>query len=106
MMAHRLGCDLSAWIRAIAPDAGGMSRAVSATCRPGRPVPVLDIQGTADPLVPYAGGEVRGQRGDLLSAADTAARWAALDGCTGAPVDAALPDRAAGDGTTTSTRSW
>jgi poly(3-hydroxybutyrate) depolymerase len=30
--------------------------------------------------VPYQGGEVAGQRGTVLSAEDTVATWAALDG--------------------------
>lgn len=53
--SHRLGCDLSDKIAAIAPVAGvlGIPRA---TCNPRRPVPVLEFHGTADPIVPYNGG--------------------------------------------------
>jgi polyhydroxybutyrate depolymerase len=110
MMAHRLGCDLAGRITAIAPDAGGMSVATSLACHPSRPVPVLDIQGTADPLVPYGGGEVTvpgtgAQRGPLLSAPDTAAAWNRLDGCAGGPVSSRVPD-SADDGTTTSIQRW
>ncbi|HEX6869628.1 MAG TPA: PHB depolymerase family esterase [Micromonosporaceae bacterium] len=110
MMAHRLGCDLADRVVAIAPVAGGMPVAVSAGCRPVRPVAVLDIQGTADPLVPYQGGEVTvpgtgGQRGELLSATRTATRWARLNGCAGVATTGSVPDRAE-DGTRTTSQSW
>lgn len=52
-MVARLACDLSARLTGIASVAGsyGPLRA----CRPGRPVSVLEIHGTADRIVPYLG---------------------------------------------------
>jgi polyhydroxybutyrate depolymerase len=54
-MAHRLGCAASDIFAAIAPVAGVLG-IDPATCTPPRAVPVLDFHGTADPIVPYAGG--------------------------------------------------
>ena len=66
-------------------------------------MPVLLIAGTEDPLIPWDGGEVtgNGERGQVLSVADTVGRWVALDGCASTPTVTMVPDRAPNDGTTT-----
>jgi len=53
MMSYTLACELSDRITAIAPVAGDLP---AVPCRPARPISVLAINGTADPLVPYTGG--------------------------------------------------
>jgi polyhydroxybutyrate depolymerase len=60
-MAQRLGCDLADRIVAIAPVAGTLGAGVS--CQPDQPVSVLEMHGTSDPLVPYAGGTMTGRGG-------------------------------------------
>ena len=40
--------------------AGGMPQAMSDRCNPSRPVPVMVIHGTEDPIVPWKGGAVAG----------------------------------------------
>ncbi len=59
-----------------------------------RPIPVVMINGTADPMVPYRGGEVglRGGRGRVWSAEQTAGFFARRDGCGSRSV-VALPHR-------------
>jgi polyhydroxybutyrate depolymerase len=52
-MAARLGCELSDRLLAIAPVAGGYSKLPP--CRPVRPVSMLEIHDTDDPVVPYKG---------------------------------------------------
>jgi polyhydroxybutyrate depolymerase len=93
-MAQRLGCDLSDRIAGIAPVAATLPVTVAPACAPAHPMPVLEIQGTLDPLVPYGGGHVRG-RGlggrQALSAPDTAAHWAQVNGCPSPPHTATLP---------------
>ncbi len=79
-MSHRLACEASDIITAVAPVAGVLGIPQS-ECRPTRPVPVLQIHGTADPLVPYRGGLL----GD--SVPDTVAAWVRRDGCVGSPVE-------------------
>ncbi len=63
-----------------------------------RPVPVAVVHGTADPIVPYSGGEMKPwmQRmfracGATMSAPDTAAYFAARNGIADAPVTHDLP---------------
>jgi polyhydroxybutyrate depolymerase len=75
----RLGCELADRLAAIAPVAGGYGSL--GTCRPTRAVPVLEIHGTEDPIVPYRG---TGPDGDG-SVPGFLAQWVALDDCRGAP---------------------
>ena len=62
------------------------------TPRPARPVPVMIMNGTADPLMPYGGGTVAKDRGAVLSTDETARFFAAANGITGEPRRRALPD--------------
>jgi polyhydroxybutyrate depolymerase len=73
-LSHRLGCELSDRIAAIAPVAGVMG---VASCNPGRHVPVMHFHGTLDPLVPYYGGGSQG----FPSVAESTAGWIARNGC-------------------------
>jgi polyhydroxybutyrate depolymerase len=75
-MAHRLACELSDRIVAIAPVAGvlGMS-----PCQPSHPVSVLEFHGTADSTVPYGGGGFAQVPG-VEAVVDG---WASREGCKG-----------------------
>jgi polyhydroxybutyrate depolymerase len=77
--------------------AATLSTNLAATCAPSRPLPILYVLGENDPLVPYAGGAVNGDRGTVLSAADSLAKWAKFNDCAGAPARRALPDRVQDD---------
>jgi len=70
MMSHRLGCEAADLFAAIAPVSGQI--AVS-SCSPSRPVPVWEVQGTADMILPFNG---------LGSLDDTIAGWVQRNGCT------------------------
>ena len=63
MMTGRLTGELPHRIAAFAQVAGTISADAERWWRPGRPVPVLQIHGTADPLVPYGGGPIAPRRG-------------------------------------------
>lgn len=87
MMAYRLACDASDVFKAIAPVAGTDN---TRTCRPARPVSVLHLHARNDPMVPFAGGfssntRLRAATGEFTGVADTVAKWARLDACTGPP---------------------
>lgn len=73
--AARLGCVLSSRLAAIAPVAGGY-RSLD-PCQPDRPVSVLEIHGSADPVVPYDGKppDYKGSVPRFL------ANWASLNHC-------------------------
>jgi polyhydroxybutyrate depolymerase len=92
MFSYRLACDLPGVLAAIAPVAGAMPSAITEGCSNVKPVSVLAIQGTADPLLPYQGGTA-GSRGSVLSAGESIAFWARADGCGATPATAPGSDR-------------
>ncbi|OGW60075.1 MAG: hypothetical protein A2V83_11230 [Nitrospirae bacterium RBG_16_64_22] len=101
-MAHRLACEISGKIAAIAPVIAQMPAYFSPRCKPARPVSVLMMPGTKDPLVPWEGGTIRlGRRtfGRVLSAAETVAFWTRRNACPAPPETSWEPDRDPSDGT-------
>jgi polyhydroxybutyrate depolymerase len=83
LLAELLGCRLAGSLTLIVPIAGPLPVSVSPGCRPKLPISVLEMHGTADDAIPYAGGRFYGVGGGttVLSAPASAARWAKLDGC-------------------------
>jgi polyhydroxybutyrate depolymerase len=79
--SHRLGCERADRIAAIAPVAG----VLGVPCAPSRPVPVLHIHGTDDPLVPWGGGTplLPWDVGpvNFVSVSDSMNAWRTADGC-------------------------
>jgi polyhydroxybutyrate depolymerase len=98
MFSTLLACALPGRLAAIAPVAG-----INATevCAVGTPrVSVLAFHGTADPIVPYAGGAYFSGTpiGRVLGVSeakpvdDAAAAWAAFDGCGSPPARSFVAD--------------
>lgn len=107
--SNRLACDLSDRIAAVASVAATMPKPLVAECKPSRPISVLYIQGTEDPLVPINGGTVgfvHGRsRGENISLADSATFWRENDRMTSASEMKYLPDRF-NDGTHVRREIW
>jgi len=86
MMSYRLALEMSPAPVAIAAVSGLL--ALHSDCAaPSHPVSVLLVQGTADPLVPYAGGEVGfGHRksSSVIGAEATRDFWLKADALSGA----------------------
>ena len=85
MMTYRLGCELSGRVAAIAPVSGNMATAdgsADVPCDLAAPVSVLAIHGTADGMIPIAGGKT-----DILFSplVDVIARWRVWDSCSAQP---------------------
>jgi polyhydroxybutyrate depolymerase len=76
-MSARLACDAADVISAAAPVAGGYGSLPD--CHPVRPVPILEIHGTDDRVVPYHG---KGSSG-FGAVPRFLAQWLRLDGCPG-----------------------
>ncbi|HEX7300150.1 MAG TPA: PHB depolymerase family esterase [Solirubrobacteraceae bacterium] len=76
-MTARLACVLSERLAGVAAVAGGYRSLPP--CHPERPLPVLEIHGTGDQVVPY-GGQPPDYRG---SVARWLAQWRRIDGCHG-----------------------
>lgn len=84
MESYALACAHPGLVRAIAAVAMPMPEASARDCGRGAPLGFLLIHGTADPIVPYAGGPInlgRRDRDRVLSAAETMARFARRNGC-------------------------
>lgn len=93
ILSHRLACELSGRIAAIAPVAG---TDMTEMCTPSSPVSVLQIHGSEDGHVPYEGGEGCGLAGvAFTSIPDTMQGWATRMGCQAE----SAADRVIGDGT-------
>lgn len=102
-MAMTLVCARADLFAAGASVSMNLTDEAAVTCHPSRPLPMLLMNGTADPLVPYEGG-----RGSSYYAADgfwstdeTLAFWRKLNGCETDNSDMTdLPDRAPADQST------
>ncbi|HXT52629.1 MAG TPA: PHB depolymerase family esterase [Thermoanaerobaculia bacterium] len=77
----------------------------------GRPVSILLMNGTGDPINPWQGGDVvlwpvLGNRGPVLSTQASVDYFRKLAGLEGAPQVTQLPDRDPGDGSTAERSLW
>jgi polyhydroxybutyrate depolymerase len=90
-MALRMGCNLADRIAAIAAVAAAIPRTLN--CVPSRPIPVLLMNGTDDPIVHYDGGRYKDGMLHLLSAEDSAKEWARLNHCSEKPSESKLPSQ-------------
>jgi len=100
-MSLRLALQLSDRVAAVAPVAAAMP---AVPCHgPERPVSVLFMNGTADPLLPYGGGPVApdvGGRGTVLSAQASVALWVDFLKTDANPAEVRFPDLDSGDDST------
>ncbi len=89
-LTSRLACELSNRIAAIAVVGASMDEGMA--YRPVKPMPVMYIQGTNDPLVPYGGGPIKSSAGGpVYSHAEILKLWAAADHCGDNPIITNLP---------------
>ena len=102
-MTMSLACRHGERFAAAASVIMALTPGMAAACTPAPRLPMLLMNGTADPLIPYEGGRGRIGRGGTpyWSTADTLAFWRQANGCE--PGDAAieaLPDHDPRDGST------
>ena len=84
--SYRLACDLENRIAAIASVTGATTELQAFNCTLSRKVPVLQIHGTNDPLVPY-----NGETG-IKSIEETISFWRGKNGCTSVSDTFHFPD--------------
>ncbi len=99
IMSHRIACELSDKVAAIASQAGTIATNIDAGCTPERAVPILHMHGDADETVNYNGDPGFG----LNSVAQTMENWREINGCSETPVDTPVPDSNADNLTITKT---
>ena len=78
-MTHTFACEHADQVAAVASLAGALD--TEPHCTPSVPVSVLQVHGTADDTISYAGGEIAGR--PYTSAAKTVALWREVDHCSG-----------------------
>jgi polyhydroxybutyrate depolymerase len=110
-MAMRVALEAPETVAAIAAVSANLPVADNSVCgHVDKPVAVLLMDGTADPVNPFRGGEVHlsiGQsRGFVMSTEETAAYWAMLAGYVGEAETARLPHRDPADPTSVSVWDW
>lgn len=93
-LSHRLACEMSSRIAAIAAVSGTLTDSTAYYCNPQRLMPIMHIHGTADPIVPYNG--LTGS----LSTEQTINFWLARETCSTPGDTTNVPDTNTGDGST------
>ena len=90
-MSYELACQISERIAAIASVTGSMTPQTYTNCAPTRSVPVLQIHGLQDFVVPYAGN-------GIMTPIDEVIRyWSKQNNCSQRPETFQIPD-STGDG--------
>jgi polyhydroxybutyrate depolymerase len=102
-MAMTLVCARADLFAAGASVIMNLTEEAAVTCHPSRPLPMLIMNGTADPLIPYEGG--RGSSyfatDEFWSTEETLEFWRKLNGCETGNADVTdLPDKARADQST------
>jgi len=92
-MSYRMACDHADQVTAIVSLAGAMPTDVT-LCKPSAPVSILEIHGTADTVIAYAGGTIpqlgSGKVVPYPGATTSVSDWVTLDGCS-ATADTTAP---------------
>jgi polyhydroxybutyrate depolymerase len=94
--AQQLACRHGSPFSGVVSVSGVLNRADAAACAPDRPVFVIQIHGTSDPLVPYEGGEVNLKDGghfSVISIEESVELWARLGRCQTPPKTTPMPER-------------
>jgi polyhydroxybutyrate depolymerase len=108
MMTFRLICEAADLFAGAAPIIANLPADLAGSCKPARPIPVLVMNGTADPLVPYRGGAVGflGQRGRVLATDESVAFLRNVNGCAGDPFRRELPQLDRSEGSRVAMETW
>jgi len=95
-MSYSLACELNDRVAAIASVTGSMIQSKLNTCNPVRPVPVMEIHGTADNTVPYNGLP----NATFVAIPTLVAKWADFNNCNPTPTITQVPNTNMTDGCT------
>jgi polyhydroxybutyrate depolymerase len=115
LMQYHLACTAPGLFRAVAPVAAVMTQNQRSTCATSKITPAMIFMGTSDQYMPYGGGwpaliegqvsgmtlppgyEIEGQDDSFVSAPETVAFWAGVNGCNSSTT-ADMPNKS-NDGT-------
>jgi polyhydroxybutyrate depolymerase len=107
-LAYRLALEYPDDFAGVAAISASVPAKENLDCgQAGKPIPVMIVNGTADPINPFRGGMVNlggAKLGNVLSSEDTAKYWAGLSRVTAAPQLATLPHK--GGRTSVDSMTW
>lgn len=102
MLTFRVACESPGVFAAYGAVIANMPATLVDRCDQRGIAPMLIINATKDPLVPWEGGEIGRwrNRGEVLSTQETVDFWRGYNGCSGSAQMKALPDKDRTDGST------
>ena len=108
MMSFRLMCEAGDRIAAATVMVASLPEPMAASCKPSGAVPLLMMNGTADPLMPFEGGPVAlsRERGVVIPVMETVEFWRKANGCDDSVEQSGAPDLDPADGIRTDIFAW
>ncbi len=102
MLTYRIACEAPGVFAAYAAVIANMPERVAESCRRKGSAPMLIINATHDPVIPWDGGDIGRfrSRGEVLSTPDTVAFWRRYNRCSEKSETKPLPDKDRTDGST------
>jgi polyhydroxybutyrate depolymerase len=79
--SFHLGCNLSSTFAAVASITGSMSLETFNECSPKKPLPILQMHGSEDTVVPYSGTKVLGVENSMKPIMDVMEYWRVNNKC-------------------------
>lgn len=109
-LGFRFALERANQFAAVAAISASLPRPENLACTPsGAAMPVMIVNGTQDPINPFAGGDVMlgsTNAGPVYSSKESAEYWAKLNGVTAAPQVKRLAHKNAGDPTSVEETVW
>jgi polyhydroxybutyrate depolymerase len=102
MLALRIACDRAGEVYAgVATIIANLPADIAESCQPPKPIALMVINGTANPIIPYAGGptKITDSKVEVVSTDATLAPFARADGCGDGRTTIPLADKDPKDGT-------
>jgi polyhydroxybutyrate depolymerase len=101
MMAYRVACEAPGMFAAYAAVLANLPSQLGEECRAKSGTPLIIINSTEDPVIPFEGGDVsHWSRDEVLSTRATVDFWRRRNGCNDKSQVKPLPDRDGSDGST------
>jgi polyhydroxybutyrate depolymerase len=100
LLALRVLCDGADYLAGAAVLIANAPASVAGACKPAKPIPFMLMAGTADPLMPFQGGDAKlaDYKGEVVSADATLALATTANGCGKTRSTEELPDKDVKDG--------
>lgn len=100
MMASRLAMEIPEKITALASVVSSMP--INSSCIESNvPISILFMNGTKDPLLPYDGGHIKSERGEVKSTKECINYWVSRNNTTTTPIETILNDTNSSDNSQT-----